>query len=596
MHLTSALANPVRPWYLRDPERLRTELLAGKAVGLRLLMQPEEMLTWQGSVEVQGKQHELTIAYPASFPMTPPLVVETDRSTGKLVDDRHTHHQMLDGSLCLYTHGQGSRSWSHEHTVTDVLERYREYREMANAGTHANELDLAGIAVPCTLIMTPEQADLMNTPGGHGRAHIVYGLLGQLGVIVEVHARDKRAEQALEPYAACGVMHLGTANDNKSEWWLRISDTSWPCLRTCADLDALIMRSMLRLQAKKAKAAPVVILARGDARQSGNVLAVIRANMPALPLPACPVQVLDLEERLFARVDGALSGRKQLAPGRVALVGVGSLGSEVAMHLARSGVSEIHLFDYERLEPENVVRHAGDLAGLFRPKVDVVAELIIRRNPFATVKRHRTGIMWATQDPGSEALCALLEDPATLVVVTVADDRVERAINQMAVLRDAPVIYGSVLGAAEHGRIFRVIPGTTACYQCVLDSQSAEPERYPSLAGDQGNELPGVGAYRQPGIPGLGLDISQIAILIARLALQTLAEQLTVTLGYPHAQGDHFLWTSRGGWAFDHPLQVRVEHYPQRPECPVCGVGRKNAAVDGQLPADIAALIQQLLQ
>ena len=44
---------------------------------------------------------------------------------------------------------------------------------------------------------------------------------------------------------------------------------------------------------------------------------------------------------------------------RVAVIGVGAIGSHVAELLVRSGVGELHLFDYDRLWPANLVRHAA---------------------------------------------------------------------------------------------------------------------------------------------------------------------------------------------------------------------------------------------
>ena len=50
---------------------------------------------------------------------------------------------------------------------------------------------------------------------------------------------------------------------------------------------------------------------------------------------------------------------KVLQSKRVAVIGVGAIGSHVAELLARSGVGELHLFDYDRLWPANLVRYAA---------------------------------------------------------------------------------------------------------------------------------------------------------------------------------------------------------------------------------------------
>ncbi|RKH97663.1 hypothetical protein D7Y27_35520 [Corallococcus sp. AB004] len=87
----------------------------------------------------------------------------------------------------------------------------------------------------------------------------------------------------------------------------------------------------------------------------------------------------------------------------------------------------------------------------------------------------------------------------------------------------------------------------------------------------------GVPAYQQPGLPGLGMDIEQVALLTARMTLQTLGDRIDGGLDYPKAHGDHLIWSNHGGWAVDGPLQARVERIPRNRECLVCGVG-------GELP------------
>jgi molybdopterin/thiamine biosynthesis adenylyltransferase/ubiquitin-protein ligase len=587
-------------WYERDPERLRTELRAGERTGAHLRWVPRAsgLVGWEGQVEVQGKQHFLRITYPPSFPMAAPHVVETEPFKDAIVDDSKTYHQLVDGSLCLYTVGNDGRSWSPAYTVADVLERHREYREMANAGAHVDEhgarMDVAGVPAPMTLVMSPGQAQAMNMPHGRGRLDIAMSVLG-FGVVERLTGRDMDIRVALTPWTQGGVFPIPILRG----YWARVACSSWRRLRTQADLEGLLSATLPAPQLEQALAADVLVLARDDAGEPGNALAVfiLRRFHESKPVDwnlSSQVQIVDLDQRVFARVDGAITGRKRLADARVAVVGLGSLGSAVAVHLARSGVAELHLFDPERLEPENVVRHAGDLSGLYQTKVSVIEALIRRRNPHARVHAYASSPLWDGWGQAPARFQELLDHPASLVVVTTADDQVERAINQMAVLAGTPVVYGSVLGAAEHGRIFRVIPGQTACYQCILDAQAAEPGRYPALQEARGAEHAGVHPYRQPGIPGLGIDVEQVALMTARLALQTLALRLEVDIGYPPAHGDHFLWTSRGGWSFDYPQQVRVESYGQRAACPVCGSDSRLGADHGSLPAELKDLVQRL--
>ena len=187
-----------------------------------------------------------------------------------------------------------------------------------------------------------------------------------------------------------------------------------------------------------------------------------------------------------------------------------------------------------------------------------------------------------------------LEHPGTLVIVTVADDRVERRLNRLLVETRVPGIYASVLGEAEHGRIFRVFPGETPCYQCILYAQATAPDVWPSLQEAVGLPLPGRGAYHQPGIPGVGIDVEQVAYLTARFTLQTLGRLAAGGIGYSDERGDHLLWTNRGGWCFDRPLQVRVERYPRVPDCAICGSGSDSARLSSEEEARLIEQVKRL--
>ena len=69
----------------------------------------------------------------------------------------------------------------------------------------------------------------------------------------------------------------------------------------------------------------------------------------------------------------------------VVMIGLGSLGIFSALSLARAGVSKFLLYDPDVLLVENVCRHVGDLSDVGRTKVEIVADLIRRRNPGAEV-------------------------------------------------------------------------------------------------------------------------------------------------------------------------------------------------------------------
>lgn len=103
----------------------------------------------------------------------------------------------------------------------------------------------------------------------------------------------------------------------------------------------------------------------------------------------------------------------------------------------------------------------------------------------------------------------------------------------------------------------------------IIAAQDREPERHPRFAID-GVLAELQAPYVDPSLPGLGVDITMIAMIAARVALQTAARVVEVTAGLG-PEDDHVLWTNRGGWVFDRPLQASAERFSRDPACPVCG-------------------------
>ena len=75
------------------------------------------------------------------------------------------------------------------------------------------------------------------------------------------------------------------------------------------------------------------------------------------------------------------TGQQKLAAAKVLIVGVGGLGSPVALYLAAAGVGEIGLVDEDRIEIHNLQRQIlYDTYFLGRPKVEIAAEKLADLN------------------------------------------------------------------------------------------------------------------------------------------------------------------------------------------------------------------------
>ncbi len=77
----------------------------------------------------------------------------------------------------------------------------------------------------------------------------------------------------------------------------------------------------------------------------------------------------------------------KLRSARVAVAGLGGLGSNVAVSLARAGVGELMLVDFDRVDLSNLNRQQYEIADLGRYKTEALSERLTRINPYVKLTR-----------------------------------------------------------------------------------------------------------------------------------------------------------------------------------------------------------------
>lgn len=77
--------------------------------------------------------------------------------------------------------------------------------------------------------------------------------------------------------------------------------------------------------------------------------------------------------------------RTSMEAARVAVCGLGGLGSNISIALARSGVGTLHLIDFDRVDISNLNRQQYEIAQLGMEKTTALRETLARIAPFCTV-------------------------------------------------------------------------------------------------------------------------------------------------------------------------------------------------------------------
>jgi molybdopterin/thiamine biosynthesis adenylyltransferase len=567
------MSGQIHPGYTGSTKRLFEEVKALREhhPELRMHLPDVGTPTFELVVKVAHADHHLRLTLPRGYPRIPPEVREIQGPGGAIVPPHPGTRRLLDGQLCLFTHGSDPDAWTAERRAIAAVQKATEFLALERE----SRIDggWSGYSGR-TLFLRRPAVDILRLPGSFGMLMVA-----------------SRSERATESF----VVHV-TAQEPRMDFpaqidprWIEVlkhhAQIPWLCLPADAPPWNELVASPTALRERLAqltsgarlehvRSANQWLLARESADPLEAVLAHV-APHDVTTVRLSTVQEGDPESVLFQRVDGVTSARGGLASVPVVLVGVGSLGSSVAVALARAGVHDFLLIDADVLSLDNVCRHVGTVHDLGQPKVAVVKQAILAVNPAAAVEVETKPLAWDNPDHGAGLGFErwLDANPRALVISTCASAPVERQLNEVLVERRVPAIHASVLGAAEHGRVFRVIPGQTACYECVLTAQQAAPGRHPRFVADgvdQEHRVP----YLQPSLPGLGIDVTQVAMITARLALQTIARVHELGVGFADEVGDHLLWTNRGGWVFDRPLHACVERIARDEACVVCGSGR----------------------
>jgi sulfur-carrier protein adenylyltransferase/sulfurtransferase len=154
-----------------------------------------------------------------------------------------------------------------------------------------------------------------------------------------------------------------------------------------------------------------------------------------------------------------VAGQEKLQAGRVLVIGTGGLGSPAALYLAASGIGNLGVLDFDRVEESNLQRQVlYDTASVGMPKAELARMRLAALNPELQVEAHQT------------ELCAAnvrgIFDKYDVIV-----DGSDRIATRYLV-NDACVIYGkSLVSAAIHrfeGQAMTYVPGSGPCYRCLF--------------------------------------------------------------------------------------------------------------------------------
>jgi adenylyltransferase/sulfurtransferase len=152
-------------------------------------------------------------------------------------------------------------------------------------------------------------------------------------------------------------------------------------------------------------------------------------------------------------------GQKKLAQSKVAIVGLGGLGTASSLYLALAGVGYLRLIDQDTVELNNLHRQVlYSLDDLNYPKVEVSANRLKKTNPLVKI------------EPVPENLNATNVEKLLSGVDCVVDGldnmRTRYLVNRACVKLGIPYVFGAAIGFEGNLSVFA--SPETPCLECVF--------------------------------------------------------------------------------------------------------------------------------
>jgi len=152
-------------------------------------------------------------------------------------------------------------------------------------------------------------------------------------------------------------------------------------------------------------------------------------------------------------------GQEKLARAKVAVVGLGGLGTVASLYLTLAGVGYLRLIDQDTVEPHNLHRQVLYTPEDLRyPKAEVSARRLMGINPFVKVEAVPENL---NVDNAEKLLKGV-----DCVVDGLDNMRTRYLVNRTCIKLKIPYVFGAAIGIEGNLSVFS--PPETPCLECVL--------------------------------------------------------------------------------------------------------------------------------
>ncbi|MEB3806571.1 MAG: HesA/MoeB/ThiF family protein [Desulfurococcales archaeon] len=183
-------------------------------------------------------------------------------------------------------------------------------------------------------------------------------------------------------------------------------------------------------------------------------------------------------------------GQTKLYKSRVAVVGLGGLGSIVSQYLAAAGIGHIKIIDSDLVDVNNLNRQLlYDTPSIGLPKAPLAARRLKAINPCIKIE-------WFQEKLDRDNIDGVIGD-VDLIVDCLDNWEARLQLDEYSQRKKIPLLHAAV--ESFYGQVFLSIPGETACLKCIAPTNT-----------------------KQRTIPVLGAIVGVIASIEASIAIKHL--------------------------------------------------------------------------
>lgn len=372
-------------WFLQDMNRLeleRSEIkhLAESAEWLRAtnwVLDGE--LGIDATIYVHGHNYQVRLSYPTIFPSAPPTVSPIKS------EDNWSTHQYSNGTLCLEW---GPDNWHPGITGAQVLKSAYKLLHIENPlGSDRSEIAPSRHHLSlgqtlrnryCRFYVGKELANYINNLPNGAEGKLEFSIHWQsescLALIQQIKFTEMSAQKDISiPKGVCGSKEKGTTK-NGVFYTTRMPSDSLSEIRELKEIEEVLNQAGIKSLEFPSQDDDIE-----DKNLSFGILLIDSQEQLHFFL------LFNFEEgkvfhfTLIISDSSNTASRipielQELSDKSVCIVGLGSIGSKIAVSLARMGVSRFLLVDEDIFLPENVCRHVLDWQNIGEHKVDAIKE------------------------------------------------------------------------------------------------------------------------------------------------------------------------------------------------------------------------------